>query len=360
MERRTVLKAMLAANMTAIPLARALAAGDPLKVGFIYLGPVGDCGFAYQQDLGRRALEKNMGQQVSVRVVPDTDEGPDAERVARELTHDGCKLIFAASFGYMNPVMKVARQNPGTYYTIASGYRTMKNFGGYNAKWQEGSYLAGIAAGKMTKSNIIGYVAPHPVPDVMWAVNAFQLGAQSVNPKARVQVIFVNSWYDPGKEREAALTLMNLGADFMTHFTDTPSVVQAAEEKGVWSVSFHSDMSKYAPVKYVTGITHNWGNYFTQVAKKVIAGTQQGELYFGGIKEGVVKMAAFGPHVPADVVSLVKAREQDIASGKLNVFAGPIKDQAGTMRVAAGSAYPEADLGKMDWFVEGVTGSTGR
>lgn len=360
MERRTVLKAILAANVVGIPWSAALAAGDPLKVGFIYLGPVGDSGFAYQQDLGRKALEENMGQQVSARIVPNIDEGPNAERIARELTRDGCKLIFAASFGYMNPVMKVARQNPGTYYTIASGYRTQKNFGGYNAKWQEGSYLAGIAAGKMTKSNVIGYVAPHPVPDVMWAVNAFLLGARSVNPKAKVQVIFVNSWYDPGKEREAALTLMSLGADFMTHFTDTPSVVQAAEEKGIWSISFHSDMSKYAPTKYVTGITHNWGNYFTQVAKNVIAGTQEGELYFGGIKEGVVKMAAFGPNVPADVTALVRAKEQEIASGKLNVFAGPIKDQAGTMRVAAGSAYPEAELGKMDWFVDGVTGSAGK
>lgn len=360
MQRRTVLKAILAANVVGVPWSAALAASDPLKVGFIYLGPVGDSGFAYQQDLGRKALEENMGTQVSVRIVPNIDEGPNAERVARELSKDGCKLIFAASFGYMNPVMKVARQNPGTFYTIASGYRTMKNFGGYNAKWQEGSYLAGIAAGKMTKSNIIGYVAPHPVPDVMWAVNAFLLGARSVNPQAKVQVIFVNSWYDPGKERDAALTLMSLGADFMTHFTDTPSVVQAAEEKGIWAISFHSDMSKYAPTKYVTGITHNWGNYFTQVAKNVIAGTQEGELYFGGIKEGVVKMAAFGPNVPTEVIALVQAKEQEIASGKFNVFTGPIKDQAGTMRVEAGSTYPDADLGKMNWFVDGVTGGTGK
>ncbi|MGB6055373.1 MAG: BMP family ABC transporter substrate-binding protein [Burkholderiaceae bacterium] len=356
MKRRTVLTAMLAASAPGIPWALARAA-DPLKVGFIYLGPVGDAGYAYQMDLGRQALEKNLGAQVAVRAVPNTNEGPDSERVARELTADGCKLIFAASFGYMNPVLKVAKRNPGCYYTVGSGYLTAPNFGGYNAKWHEGSYLSGIVAGKMTKSNVIGYVAPHPVPDVMWAINGFILGARSVNPKAEVRVIFVNSWYDPGKEREAALVLMNLNADVMTHFTDTPSALQAAEEKGVWAISFHSDMSKYAPTKYLTGLTHNWGDFFTQTAKNVMAGTQKGSLYFGGIKEGVVKMAPFGPGMPADVAALVRAKEQEIASGKLNVFAGPIKDQAGTVRVAAGSVYPEAQLGKMDWFAEGVISS---
>jgi len=356
MRRRTVLTAMLAANVVGVPWSAARAA-DPLKVGFIYLGPVGDAGYAYQMDLGRQALEKNMGTQVSVRAVPNINEGPDAERVARELTNDGCKLIFAASFGYMNPVLKVARQSPGTFYTVGSGYLTAKNFGGYNAKWHEGSYLAGIVAGKMTKSNMIGYVAPHPVPDVMWAINAFIQGARSVNPKAQVRVIFVNSWYDPGKEREAALVLMNLHADVMTHFTDTPSALQAAEEKGVWAISFHSDMSKYAPTKYLTGITHNWGDFFTQTAKNVIAGTQKGGLYFGGLKEGVVKMAPFGPGMPADVAALVRAKEQDIFTGKFNVFSGPIKDQAGTIRVAAGQNYPEDQLSKMDWFADGVISS---
>lgn len=195
------------------------------------------------------------------------------------------------------------------------------------------------------------------VPDVMWAINAFILGARSVNPKATVRVIFVNSWYDPGKEREAAMVLMNMNSDVMTHFTDTPSVVQAAEEKGVWAISFHSDMSKYAPTKYLTGITHNWGGHFTQVAKDVIAGKQQGGFYFGGLKEGVVKMAPFGPGMPAEVADLVRTKEQEIISGKLNVFAGPIKDQGGTIRVAAGSSYPEAQLGKMNWFADGIVGS---
>ncbi len=353
MKRRTVLTAMLAANVVGVPWSAARAA-DPLKVGFMYLGPVGDCGFAYQQDLGRQALEKHMGSRVSVRLVPNTNEGPDSERVARELSNEGYKLIIAASFGYMNPVMKVAKQHPDKFYQVASGYLSAKNFGGYNAKWHEGSYLAGLAAGKMTKSNIIGYVAPFPVPDVMWAVNAFTLAARSVNPKAQVRVIFVNSWYDPGKEREAALVLMNLNSDVITHFTDTPSAMQAAEEKGVWGISFHSDMSKYAPTKYLTGITHNWGNFFIQVAEDVMAGKQKGGFYFGGLKEGVVKMAPFGPGMPADVAALLRSKEQDIVSGKLNVFAGPIKDQAGTVRVAAGSVYPEAQLGKMDWFTEGV------
>lgn len=353
MKRRTALSAMLFANIVGISASAAQAA-EPLKVGFIYLGPVGNTGFAYQQDLGRLALEKNLGSQVSIRAVPNTAEGPDSERVARELSREGYKLIFAASFGYMHPVMKVAKQNPDKFYQVASGYMSAKNFGGYNAKWHEGSYLAGIAAGKMTKSDVIGYVAPFPVPDVMWAVNAFTLGARSVNPKAQVRAVFVNSWYDPGKEREAALVLMDQSADVMTHFTDTAAPMQAAEEKGRWAISFHSDMSKFAPTKYLTGITHNWGDYFTKVAKDVMAGTQKGGFYFGGLKEGVVKMAPFGPGMPAEVAAMIRAKEQEIISGKFNVFTGPIKDRDGATRVAVDAVFPEAQLGKMDWFVEGV------
>jgi len=356
MERRTVLKAMLAANAVALPWSATRAAEGPLKVGFIYPNPIGDCGFAYQQDLGRQALEKAMGDKVTVRTVADIAEGPDVERVVRELSQDGCKLLFATSFGYMNPIMKVARQNPDAFYLVASGYRTASNFSGYNAKWHEGSYLAGIAAGNLSKSNLIGYVAPYPVPDVAWALNGFALGARSVNPKAEVRVIFVNSWYDPGKEREAALTLMSMGADVMTHFTDTPSVLQAAEEKGIWSISFHSNMVQYAPKKYVTGITHNWGGYFQQVANDVLAGTQQGGLYMGGVKEGVVKLAPFGPEVPSDLAALISGKEQEMAAGKLAVFSGPIRDRNGVERVAQGSTYPDAELGKMDWYVEGIVG----
>lgn len=354
--RKSLFATIAAAAVLSAGLVAVAAAAEPLKVGFIFLGPVGDAGWTYQHDLGRRELEKNLGAQVSVRTVPDTNEGPDSERVARELSSDGYKLIFGASFGYMTPMLKVANDHPGTTYLIASGYQTAKNFGGYNARWQEGGYLAGIVAGKTTKSNVIGFVGAHPVPDVMWYLNAFTIGARSVNPKAVVRVVFVNTWNDPPKERDAAVVLMNQGADVLTHFTDSTAVSTAAEERGVGVISFHSDMRRSAPKNYLTGVTHNWGGFYTKVAREVMAGTWKPGLYLGGISDGVIKMAPMGPRVTQETADLVQAAERGIVSGKLHVFAGPIKDQKGVIRVPAGASVADADLGKMDWFVDGVSG----
>ncbi len=353
--RRFIIKAAAVAFACGAGFTVAQAA-EPMKIGFVYLGPVGDTGWTYQNDLGRKEMEAKLGGKVQVRAVPNVNAGPDAERVIRELSSDGSKLVFAVSFGFMQPALKVAADNPDRFYSTASGYLTAPNVGGYNAKWHEGGYLAGIVAAKTTKSRVLGFVGALPVPDVVWDLNAFTLGARSVDPKIQVRTVFVNSWYDPTREREAALTLINAGADVITHFTDTPAVVTAAEERGVASISFHSDMRKYAPRHYLTGITHHWGDYYTQVAQQVMAGTWKGQLYFGGLKEGTIQMAPFGPSVPKAVQELMAAKQKDIVSGKLKVFAGPIKDQHGAVRVAAGSVYPDADLGKMDWFVEGVVG----
>ncbi|WP_028998506.1 BMP family ABC transporter substrate-binding protein [Azohydromonas australica] len=327
------------------------------KVGFIYHGPVGDAGWTYQHDLGRQEMEKNLGSKVVVRIVPNTLEGPDGERVARELSSDGAKMIFAVGFGYMKPVLKVAAENPDKAYATATAYMTAPNVGGYNAKWHEGGYLAGIVAGKTTKSNIIGFVGAHPVPDVMWYLNGFILGARSVNPKATVRSVFVGSWSDPPKESDAATALINTGADVMTHYTNSPAVVTAADSRGVASISFHSDMRKYAPKHYLTGVTHNWGSYYTQATTEALAGKWKGSLYFGGVKEGVIRLAPFGTQVPKDVADLVAAKTKDIAEGRLNVFAGPIKDNTGTVRVPAGSNLPDAELGKMTWYAEGIQNS---
>lgn len=335
-------------------LAASALAADPLKIGFVFPGPVGDTGWTYQHDLGRKELEKNLGAQVAVRTVASVDEGPDSARVAQELARDGHKLILGASFGYMKPMLTVASDTPSTKYMIASGYQTAANVGGYNARWQEGGYLAGIVAGKTAKSGVIGFVGSHPVPDVMWYLNAFTLGARSVNPNAVVRTVFVNSWYDPPKERDAALALINLGVEVLTHFTDTTAISTAAESKGVGVISFHSDMRRFAPKHYLTGLTHNWGGYYTQVARDVIAGTWKPGLYMGGIADGVIKMAPMGPRVDKATADLVQAKERDIAGGKFQVFSGPIKDQKGVLRVAAGATLADADLGKMDWFVEGV------
>ncbi|MFD0878472.1 BMP family ABC transporter substrate-binding protein [Variovorax dokdonensis] len=354
MNRRSTLITLsaLAAMGTSM---RSLAA-DPLKVGFVYLGPVGDSGWTHQHDLSRAEMEKNLGNKVNVRAIADVNEGPDAERVARELVSDDCKLIFGASFGYMKPMLKVAQDNPDVKILIASGYQTAANFGGYNAKWHEGGYLAGMAAARVSKSGNLGLVGALPVPDVMWYLNAFTLGARSVNPNATVRVVFINSWFDPPRERDAATALMNQGVDVLTHFTDTPAVATAAEERGVGVISFHSDMRKYAPKNYITGVTHNWGGYYTRVANEVMAGTWKPSLYFGGIGDGVIRMAAPGPRVDKATADLLEAKSKDIASGKFQVFGGPIKDQAGKLRIAAGKSLADSELGSMDWFVEGVVG----
>lgn len=332
------------------------AAAEPLKVGFVYPSPVGDTGWAYQHDMGRKELEKALGSKVQVRSIASVDEGPDASRVARELANDGFDLVFGTSFGYMRPMAAVATGTPGTKYVIASGYQTAANFAGYNARWHEGGYLAGVLAAKTAKTGSLGFVGSFPVPDVMWYLNAFTLGAQSVNPKVVVRTVFVNSWYDPPKERDAALSMINLGVEVLTHFTNTPVIVQAAEERGVAVISFHSDMQRFAPRNYLTGVSHQWGPFYTRVAQEVIAGTWKPGVYLGGLADGVVKLAPMGPRVSKEAMELVKAKEKEIASGKLNVFAGPIKDQKGVVRVAAGSTLPDADLGKMDWFVNGIVG----
>lgn len=357
-QKRILISAGLAAALAALAGAPAAVAAEPLKVGFMFLGPVGDSGWTYQHDLGRQALEKNLGAKVSVRTVPNTNEGPDSERVARELSAEGYKLVFAASFGYMKPVLNVAKQFPDARYTVASGYQTSKNVGGYNAKWHEGGYLAGIVAGKTTKTDVVGLVGAFPVPDVMWYLNAFTLGARSVNPKVEVRTIFVNSWYDPPKETEAAVALMNQNADVLTHFTDTPAVATAAESKGVGVISFHSDMTRFAPKHYLTGLVHEWGGFYTRVTQEVLAGTWKPGLYLGGVRDGVIRMAPMGPRVSKEIAELVAAKERDIASGKLQVFGGPIKDRTGKLRVPAGKALADADLGTMNWFVEGVIGGS--
>lgn len=342
-----------------VALATALAplgalAQSPAKVGFIYFGPVGDVGWTYQHDLGRKALEQALGTKVAVRTVPNTLEGPDGERVARELVNDGSKVVFAVGFGYMKEVLRIAGENPDRCFATASAYMTAPNAGAYNAKWHEGGYLAGIVAGKSSKTGNLGFVGAHLVPDVMWYLNAFTLGARSVNPNAKVRAVFVNSWSDPPKETDAAVALISTGADVLTHYTNSPAVVTAADSRGVQSISFHSDMSKFAPKHYLTGVTHHWESYYTKVTTDALAGRCTGDRFFGGLKEGTVKLAPLSPRVPKDVAELVAAKASDIANERLRVFGGPIKDNAGTIRVPAGSHLADADLGKMNWFVDGI------
>jgi len=333
-----------------------LLAQEPLKIGFVYVSPVGDAGWTYQHDLARREMERALGGKVVTKYVENVAEGADAERVIRELATSGHKLIFTTSFGYMNPTIKVAKSFPAVYFEHATGYKRDKNVGTYNARFYEGRYLTGLVAGRMTKANVAGYVAAFPIPEVLQGINAFTLGMRSVNPKAQVKVIWVNSWYDPGREREAAMTLISQGADVVTHHTDSTAVVQAAEEKGVYAIGYHSDMSKYGPKAHLTASTHDWSGHYIKVAQDLLAGTYTPSNVWGGIKAGMVKLAPLNPAVPAEVRELVAKAEADIVSGKLHPFVGPVKDQAGKERVATGKTMPDSQLEVMDYYVDGVVG----
>ena len=359
MTRRTALAAIAAgalATAAALPAAAQPKAGEPLKIGFVYVSPIGDAGWTFQHDTGRKEMEKALGAKVTTKYIESVPEGADAERVIRELAQSGHQLIFTTSFGYMNPTIKVAGTFPKTQFEHATGYKSAKNVGIYNARFYEGRYLAGIVAGKMTKSNVAGYVAAFPIPEVVMGINAFARGMRSVNPKAEVKVVWVNSWFDPGKERQAADTLISQGADVVTHHTDSTAAVQAAEAKKVYAVGYHSDMSKYGPNAQLTAVTHQWGDYYTKTAQSALDGKWKPGNVWGGIKEGMIKLAPFNKAVPKDVQDQVTKVEADIRAGKFHPFTGPVKDNEGKERIAAGKTIDDATLSRMDYYVEGVQG----
>ncbi|MEX6503777.1 BMP family ABC transporter substrate-binding protein [Pseudomonas zhanjiangensis] len=329
-------------------------AADPLKVGFVYISPIGDAGWTYQHDQGRLQMERALGDKVETKYIENVPEGADAERVIRELASSGYGLIYATSFGYMNYVERVAKQFPQVTLMHATGYKTGKNFGNYNARFYEGRYLNGVVAGKMSKSNILGYVAAFPIPEVVMGINAFARGARSVNPDAEVRVIWVNSWYDPGKEREAALTLISQGADMLTHHTDSTAVVQAAEEKGVNAFSYHSDMSKYGPNAQLSGTTHQWGDFYTRTTQAVLDGSWKPESTWGGVQQGMIETVPLNASVPDEVRALVDKLQADMRAGSFHPFTGPVVDQDGKTRVPAGEVISDNDLGHMKYFVQGV------
>lgn len=348
---------LFAALATALTMAGGLAsASGPLKVGFIYVSPIGDAGWTFQHETGRRQMAAALADKVDTKFVETVPEGAEAERVIRQFAADGYGLVFTTSFGYMNPTIKVAKRFPGTKFEHATGYKRGKNVGTYNVRFYEGRYLAGIVAGGMSKSGIAGYVAAFPIPEVLMGINAFTLGMQSVNPEARTKVIWTNSWYDPGREREAAGVLVTQGADVLTHHTDSTAVVQAADEKGVYAVGYHSDMSKYGPRAHLTAVTHHWGDFYTRMTQQVIDGNWKSGDVWGGIQAGMVSLAPINPVVPGDVVALVGKNEEAIRSGRFHPFQGPVKDQDGKVRIAAGTTISDADLQKMDWYVQGVQG----
>jgi len=350
-------------NLFALVLAVAMVAGigstaaaEPLKIGFVYVSPIGDAGWTYQHDLGRLELEKNLGDKIQTKYIESVPEGAEAERVIRDLAQSGHDLIFTTSFGYMNPTIKVTKMYPKKYFEHATGYKAAKNVGHYVARFYEGRYLSGMIAGGMTKTNTLGYVAAFPIPEVIRGINAFTIGARSINPKVEVKVIWVNSWFDPGREREASEALITQGADVVTHHTDSTAPVLTAEERGVYAIGYHSDMSKYGPKAHLTATTHHWGDFYTQRAKEVLSGKWKSQPVWGGIKDGMIKLAPLNKAVPKELAAQTKAKEQAIAAGTFHPFQGPVKDQTGKVRVPAGQNMADKDLIVMDYYVEGVQG----
>lgn len=332
------------------------AAAEPLKVAFVYVGPIVDAGWTHQHDLGRRALEKAFGERIKTSFVESVPENADAERVVRELAKAGNQLIFTTSFGYMNPTLKVAKQFPKVIFENATGYKRAKNVGTYSGRFYEGKYLNGILAGKMTKSNVLGYVAAFPIPEVIGDIDAFTLGARSVNPKVRVRVIWTNAWFDPPKEREASDVLVSQGADILCHDTDSTAVVQAAEAKGVYVLGYNSDMAKYGPRAQLSGTLQLWDDYYIKTVNSVLAGKWKSGDVWGGIKDKMVGTAPYGAAVPADVRAFVDAKRAELVAGKLHPFEGPIRDQSGTVRVGSGKRLPDKSLLAINWYVEGIVG----
>ena len=322
------------------------------NIGFVYVSPIGDAGWTYQHDLGRLQLEKELD--VTTSYVENVAEGADAERVIREMAKRGDKVIFATSFGYMNYALKVSNQFRNTAFVHATGYKLGKNMGLVNARFYEGRYLNGIIAGEMTESNVLGYVAAFPIPEVLQGINAFIKGARSVNPNAELRVIWVNSWYDPGKERQAATTLLAQGADIITHHTDSTAVVQAAEEAGKYAFGYHSDMSRFGPKAHLTATTHHWGDYYVKTVREVQAGTWKPTSVWGGYAEGMIKLAPLNDAIPADVRGKVKVLEADLAAGRFHPFTGPVVDQSGNTVVPAGQTMTDDQLNQMNYYLQGV------
>ena len=332
------------------------AAAPPLKVGFVYVSPVGQAGWTYQHDQARQALQKSLGDRVQTRFVEAVPEGADAERVMRDLAAQGHRLIFATSFGYLEPALRVAADFPDVRFEHAGGFKTAANLNTYNARFYEGRWLAGWLAGKSSQSGVAGYVAGFPVPEVVQGINAFTQGMRAANPQATVRVLWLNTWFDPPREREAALSLINAGADVLTNHSGSPAVPQVAEEKGVKLIGYQSDMRAHAPNAQLAAVTSDWSGYYTRVAQSVIDKQWRAVPMWGGIKDGMVKLSALSPSLSADLRKELATREQQLLAGKAGPFVGRLVDQAGRVRQESGALGDEA-IARMDWFVQGVSGT---
>lgn len=355
--RRTLSAIVLALGMVIAGPIWSAGAADPVKVGFVYVGPVGDFGWTYQHDAGRKAVEEAFGDQVETSFVESVSEGSDAERVIRELAASGHDIIFTTSFGYMNPTVKVAKQFPNVKFEHATGWMRADNMSTYAARFYEGRYVIGKIAGRMTKSNIIGYIGSHPIPEVIRGINAFTLAMHTVNPKATVKVVWVSSWYDPGKEADAAKVLIDQGADIIVQHTDSTAPLLTAEAAGIHGFGQASNMAPFAPKAQLTSIIDNWNHYYVERVRAVMEGTWKSEDTWGGINTGMVEMAEYNTDtLTPEMIDEARMTAEAIANGTLHPFAGPIRNQAGELVAKEGETISDKDLLGMNYYVQGVEG----
>ncbi len=348
---------ILAAGAIAAALSvGAAGAAEKVKVGFVYVGPVGDHGWTYEHDQGRLAVEQAFGDKVKTTYVENVSEGPDAARVIQQLAR-GHDIIFTTSFGFMNPTLKVAKRFPKVRFEHATGFKRAPNVSTYSARFYEGRYVIGLIAGKMTKTNTIGYIASFPIPEVVRGINAAYLAAKSVNPAVKFKIVWVNTWFDPGKEADAARALIDQGADVLMQHTDSPAAMQISEEKGIFAFGQASDMIKFGPNVQLTSIIDNWGPYYVSRVKAVMDGTWDSQDTWDGFAPGMVEMAEFSKHIPEDVRAMAAKAREDISAGKLHPFTGPINKQDGSPWLKAGETASDGDLVGMNFYIEGVEGS---
>lgn len=332
-------------------------AAAPLKVAFAYVGPVGDAGWTYAHDRGRQAIVEKLGSAVSTSFVENVPEAADAERVLRDLAEQGNQLIFGTTFGYMEPMLRVAADYPQVHFEHATGYKTAANLRTYDSRTYEGAYLAGVVAGAMTKSNTLGVVASIPIPEVIRNIDSFTLGAQSQNPTITTKVVWVNKWFDPPKESEAAQTLINQGADILFQNTDSSAVLQTAERAGKLGFGWDSDMSHFGPKAHLASAVIHWAPYYTKAVQEHLDGTWKTGQTWWGVKEGAIELVSLSPAMPAPVKEKLAEVTAGLKDGSFAIWKGPISDQSGKARLEAGQVADDEFLLKIDFYVKGVEGA---
>ncbi|MDA9404237.1 BMP family ABC transporter substrate-binding protein [Bradyrhizobium sp. CCBAU 45389] len=332
----------------------AASAADKLKVGFIYLGPIGDLGWTYQHDVGRQALVKELGDKIETTYLENVPEGPDAERAIEQLVRAGNKLIFTTSFGYMDPTLKVAKKYPNVHFEHATGYKRDKNMSTYSAKWYQGRYIQGLIAAKMSKSGVLGYIGSFPIPEVVSGINATILAAQTINPNIKVKIIWANTWFDPGKEADAAKALIDQGADVIMQHTDSPAAMQIASERGKLAFGQDSEMIKFGPKTQLTSILDTWGPYYIERVKAELAGTWKSEDTWGGLDSHMFAMAPY-TNMPDDVKKMAEDAQAAITAGKLHPFKCPVIGQDGKeVECKGGANLADGQILGMNFYVKGI------